>query len=247
MAKNPYDVLGVTPSASNEEIKKAYRQLCKKYHPDSYVNNPLADLAEEKFKEVQSAYDEIMKQRQNGGGQQAYTNNNTYGGSQTYNYGYGYGNSNNQSYNSNYGQGSADIQTVRNYINVRRFHEALTVLSGIRDRNAMWYYYSAVANMGIGNNLIAVEHAQRAAELEPNTLTLLIRCVTAVSIIRQWVRDMDVSLMEQEICAVTCGALIQCVNVWEAICAHACKRKKNIVGWTSGGICCDYAVIKFHY
>lgn len=170
MAKNPYDVLGVTPSASNEEIKKAYRQLCKKYHPDSYVNNPLADLAEEKFKEVQSAYDEIMKQRQNGGGQQAYTNNNTYGGSQTYNYGYGYGNSNNQSYNSNYGQGSADIQTVRNYINVRRFHEALTVLSGIRDRNAMWYYYSAVANMGIGNNLIAVEHAQRAAELEPNNM-----------------------------------------------------------------------------
>ena len=59
---NPYDVLGVPRTATNDEIKKAYRQLCKKYHPDSYVNNPLADLAEEKFKEVQTAYDQIMKE-----------------------------------------------------------------------------------------------------------------------------------------------------------------------------------------
>ena len=79
MTKNPYEVLGVSPSASDDEIKKAYRELTRKYHPDANVNNPLADLAEEKFKEVQEAYDIIMRERENRG-------NGGYGG-------YGYGNS----------------------------------------------------------------------------------------------------------------------------------------------------------
>ena len=73
MNKNPYDVLGISPNASDDEVKRAYRDLTRKYHPDANVNNPLADLAEEKFKEVQEAYDMIMKQREQGG----------------YNYGYG--------------------------------------------------------------------------------------------------------------------------------------------------------------
>lgn len=62
MINNPYEVLGVSPSASDDEIKKAYRDLTRKYHPDANVDNPLADLAEEKFKEVQEAYDMIMKE-----------------------------------------------------------------------------------------------------------------------------------------------------------------------------------------
>src|SRR5699024_1776222 len=60
MSKNPYDVLGVSQNASDDEVKKAYRELSRKYHPDANVDNPLADLAEEKFKEIQEAYDEIM-------------------------------------------------------------------------------------------------------------------------------------------------------------------------------------------
>ena len=59
-------MLGVSPSASDDEIKKAYRDLTRKYHPDANVDNPLADLAEEKFKEVQEAYDMIMKERASG-------------------------------------------------------------------------------------------------------------------------------------------------------------------------------------
>ena len=123
MVTNPYEVLGVSPNASNDEVKKAYRDLSRKYHPDSYANNPLADLAEEKFKEVQEAYDQIMKQRENGG--------------------YSYQSGGNQYSSTGGNQETVELQAVRNYINARRFREALNVLAGISNRSAMWYYYSS--------------------------------------------------------------------------------------------------------
>lgn len=153
MIANPYEVLGISPNATNDEVKKAYRELSRKYHPDSYVDNPLADLAEEKFKEVQEAYDQIMKQRENGG-----------------TFGSGYGRATQSQQYSGGNQETVELQAARNYINVRRFHEALNVLSNISDRRAMWYYYSSIANMGIGNNLVAVEHAKQAAAMEPNNM-----------------------------------------------------------------------------
>ena len=64
---DPYSVLGVAPGASDEEVKQAYRELARKYHPDNYVDNPLADLAEEKMKEINEAYDAITQQRAGGG------------------------------------------------------------------------------------------------------------------------------------------------------------------------------------
>jgi molecular chaperone DnaJ len=63
-----------------------------------------------------------------------------------------------------------ELQAVRNFINARRYQEALTALSNIPNRNAMWYYYSAVANMGLGNNLVAVDHAKQAAAMEPGNM-----------------------------------------------------------------------------
>ncbi len=61
---NPYSVLGVSQSASDEEIKKAYRSLSRKYHPDANINNPNKDQAEARFKEVQQAYQQIMQERE---------------------------------------------------------------------------------------------------------------------------------------------------------------------------------------
>lgn len=148
---NPYEVLGISPNATNDEVKKAYRELSRKYHPDSYVDNPLSDLAEEKFKEVQEAYDQIMKQREGGFGD--------YGN---------YGNPQGSSGGGN--QETVELQAARNFINARRFREALNVLSGIPNRTAMWYYYSSIANWGLGNNIVAVDHAKQAAAMEPNNM-----------------------------------------------------------------------------
>jgi len=169
MNKNPYDVLGVSPSASDDEIKKAYRDLTRKYHPDANEDNPLADLAEEKFKEVQEAYDMIMKERASGNtGGYSYGggSNSSYGGSSSYGYGNtggGYGN-----YQS--AQQDPRLQAAVNYINSRRYREALNTLDQVPERSALWYYLSGCANAGLGNNVLARDHAAQAVNMEPNNL-----------------------------------------------------------------------------
>ena len=159
MTKNPYDVLGVSPSASDDEIKKAYRELTRKYHPDANVDNPLADLAEEKFKEVQEAYDTIMHERASGS-----SGGYSYGGSSS-------GSSGSYSYGGSSSQGGAPdprLQAAVNYINSRRFREALNTLDQVPDRSALWYYLSGCANAGLGNNVLARDHAAQAVNMEPN-------------------------------------------------------------------------------
>ena len=150
MISDPYSVLGVSPNASDDEIKKAYRNMSRKYHPDSYADNPLSDLAEEKFKEVQEAYKQIMDERERGG---------FYSGG-------GYGGSYGGSYSSS-GSNSVELTAVYNFISNGRYRDALNALNGIPNRDARWYYYSAVANAGIGNNLQAMNDANRAASMEP--------------------------------------------------------------------------------
>ena len=161
MTKNPYDVLGVSQNASDDDIKKAYRDLTRKYHPDANVNNPLADLAEEKFKEVQEAYDVIMKEREQGGGYAGYGSGSSSGG-----YGYGYGGSAGGDQQSS-GPQNAEMQAAVNYINSRRYQEAVNLLNRMPQRDAQWYYLSAAANMGMGNNVLAKDHAGQAVNLDP--------------------------------------------------------------------------------
>lgn len=160
MTKNPYDVLGVSQSASDDEIKKAYRDLTRKYHPDANVDNPLADLAEEKFKEVQEAYDTIMRERSTGSsGGYSYGGSSYSGGGSSAGYG-GYQNA----------QADPRLQAAVNYINSRRFREALNTLDQVPERSALWYYLSGCANAGLGNNVLARDHAAQAVNMEPNNL-----------------------------------------------------------------------------
>ena len=144
---NPYEVLGVSRNASLDEIKKAYRELSRKYHPDSYVGNPLSSLAEEKFEQVQEAYDAIMKEK-NG----------------DYNYASNY---NNNGYNNG---DSGEMAEVYNLLGRRSYSQALRLLDSMPNRNAKWYYYSPIAQVGLGNNLRGMEYARMAVSMEPNNV-----------------------------------------------------------------------------
>ena len=172
--RDPYEVLGVPRNAGEDDIKKAYRQLSRKYHPDANINNPNKEEAEERFKEVQQAYEAIMDEREHG-----YS---SYSGGQGNAGGYGYREPNRGYYGpfggfgGNAGPGTAGsydeddvhLQAAANYIGSGHYAEALNVLGNIQNRNAKWYYYSAAANSAVGNNVTAREHARTAAQMEPN-------------------------------------------------------------------------------
>lgn len=150
---DPYQVLGIQRGATEEEIKKAYRSLSRKYHPDANINNPRKEEAENKFKEVQEAYEQIMNERT--------------GSSQG---GQGFGGFGSRSTYGQAGQASEEdvrLQAAANYINNRYYKEALNVLQGIDNHSARWYYFSGYANWGLGNNVTGLEHAKQALAMEP--------------------------------------------------------------------------------
>lgn len=146
MITDPYRVLGIDRNATDEEIKTAYRKLSRKYHPDANVNAPNLDQIEETFKEIQQAYQQIQDEREHGS---------DYGSYGSYR-------------QSGTGGWSVKMQAAANYINSRHFAEALRVLEDLDDRNGQWYFFSAVANAGIGNNIKAREMISQAVALEPD-------------------------------------------------------------------------------
>ena len=154
---DPYKILGVSPGASDEEIKQAYRRLAKKYHPDL---NPGDAVAAKKMQQVNAAYEQIKNPEKT----QSYT-----GGSQSYG-GYGY-DPFGGAWQQRSSQGSTSDQyqqSAYNYIRFGRYREALNVLAGCHEKNARWYYLSALANNGLGNQVTALEHIRRAVSMEPN-------------------------------------------------------------------------------
>ncbi len=149
--RDPYQVLGVSPSASEDEIKKAYRKLCREYHPDLNMNKPNAGEYEAKFREIQEAYQFIMDQRQGRGAA------NDFSGSRSYQ-------------SSGNDESTLHKRAAINFIQNRRYAEAVNLLNSITNRDAEWYYISAIAQSGMQNNASALRYAQTAAQMEPGNM-----------------------------------------------------------------------------
>ena len=164
MYQDPYKVLGVSRDASDDERKKAYRELTKKYHPDL---NPCDPEAEKKMREINAAYDQIKS----GNAQPSYAQGGAqyqqYGGQTAYGGWNGWGDWAGQQYQQTE---RSEYTAAKNFIRNGMYREAMNALSGVptAERDAKWYYLSAGANMYLGNRVSALENAKRAVEMEPN-------------------------------------------------------------------------------
>ena len=158
---DPYRILGVSPTASEEEVTKAYRKLAKKYHPDL---NPGDANAAKKMSEINAAYDRIKNPT--GAGNSA---TGAYGNARGYYRRTGYDpfGGFNPFGSGAYGAAADALGNVRLLINARRYAEALQILGTMSERRAEWYYLAAIANYGSGNTILGLDYARRAAEMEP--------------------------------------------------------------------------------
>ena len=155
---DPYQILGVPETATDEEVKRAYRELARKYHPDNYHDNPLADLAQEKMKEINAAYEEIAKMRsggRSGGTSGGYGN---YRGSTG-----GY----QQQYSSQSSSGSSVLQQVRIAINTGNISRAEALLANYSDHNAEWNFLRGAVCYRRGWMDEAKRYYQTACQMDP--------------------------------------------------------------------------------
>ncbi len=139
---DPYKVLEISPNATQEEIKTAYRNLVKKYHPDKYADNPLGDLAEEKMQQINQAYDMLSGKNGNS--------------------------SSNSSYRSSSSSQSSTLSQVRQLINANRISEAVAALDSIGTHTAEWYYLRGVCMSKMGMYAQANTFYNTAYRMEPN-------------------------------------------------------------------------------
>lgn len=146
---NPYDILGIKPGATQEEIKSAYRKLVKQYHPDQYRDNPLQELAQEKLAEINEAYKILSS------GNASSSNSNSYSNSSSY--------SNNSSNNS-YGE----LQQARAYLQRNNVPAAEAILNRVSNRTAEWYFLTGIVHMNKGWFDSALQNITTASNMDPN-------------------------------------------------------------------------------
>ena len=151
MIDDPYKILGVSRDATDDEIKRAYRQLAKKYHPD---RNPGDAEAAKKMQQVNAAYEQIKnpEKAQSSTGYGGYSSYDPFGGYQQ----------------RPQQDGDSYQQAAYNYIRFGRYREALNALQNCTKKDARWYYLSALANYNLGNQVTALEHIRRAVSMEPD-------------------------------------------------------------------------------
>ncbi|HBL81829.1 MAG TPA: molecular chaperone DnaJ [Clostridiales bacterium] len=189
---DPYEVLGVPKNATQDEIKAAYRKLAKQYHPDKYVGNPLSDLASEKFKEINEAYETL-------------TNGNASGKS-SYSGGYG------QSYGS--GNGSAGtFAQVRNLINLNSLDEAERILDAATDRTAEWFFLKGSLYIRRGWHDQGVNFLRQAVNMDPSNSEYR-RTLNSIEAQRQQYRNVGGGMTNDSTSMCNC-----CGNL---ICADCC-------------------------
>lgn len=150
---DPYQVLGVSQSATDEEIKKAYRDLARKYHPDNYHDNPLADLAQERMKEINAAYEQITRERS---------------GSARPGSGYSYGGG--QQYRPSGASTSSVLQQARMAVNSGDLSRAEALLAGYSDHNAEWNFLKGVICYRRGWMDEAKRYYETACQMDPNNM-----------------------------------------------------------------------------
>ena len=145
---NPYEVLGIKPGASQEEIKSAYRKLVKQYHPDQFTDNPLQKLAQEKLAEINEAYSKLSNGKASSS---SYSSSSSHSGS-----------------SSNSGSYSQDLAQVRACLQRRDNAGAEAILSRISDRSAEWYFLTGIVHTNKGWYDSALQNVRTASNMDPN-------------------------------------------------------------------------------
>lgn len=152
---NPYEVLGVEPGADEETVKKAYRALAKKYHPDRYANSPMQETAAEKMKQINEAYDMITKGQASGGSSGGYNAG-----------GYNTGGYNAGGYRYNF---TTSFQTVRMLISMGQYDAALNMLNAL-PQEAEWYYLRGLISLRRGYYDQAYSDLEKASNMDPSNV-----------------------------------------------------------------------------
>ena len=168
--RDPYEVLGISKSATPEEIKAAYRKLAKQYHPDRYVGNPLADLAAEKFKEINEAYDALT-----GGSASSHYTGKTSGG------------------------GAGEFARVRNLIDMADYNQAEHILDSMSDRCAEWFYLKGLLCIRRGWHAQGINFVRQAVNMEPSNNEYRAMLINLENQTRQY-RDVGGNMTNDDMC-----------------------------------------------